>query len=119
MNLNTLPFASKTSTRETHSPPTPFIPSILAHNVMQHTWIEKDDELETDILGDVKFEVNKLAEDVVETVGKLCGPKQCQGQQVELLTIRQRGLVLEGKERKLDDEGVGREENKMILSWRQ
>lgn len=75
-------------------------PSINPTKRKNNTWIEKNDELEADILRDVKFEVNKLAEDVVETVSKLSCPKQCQGQQVELLAIRQRGLVLEGKERK-------------------
>lgn len=74
--------------------------SYIQHERENTTWIEKNDELETDILGDVKLEVNELAQDGVETVCKLSCPKQCQGQQVKLLTIGQRGLVLEKKETK-------------------
>lgn len=120
MNLNTFFSASKTSAINTmHPSPHTLIPSLQAHNLIQHTWIEKDDKLETDVLGDVKFEFNEFAEDVVETVGKLSGSQQCQGQQVELLTIWQRGLVLEGKARELVDGGVGLEEGKMMVRWRQ
>lgn len=67
------------------------------------TWIEKNDELETYILRNIKLELNKFAEDAVESVCKLSSPKQCQGQQVKLLTIGQRGLILKGKDTKLDN----------------
>lgn len=67
------------------------------------TWIKKNDELETYVFRDIKLELNKLAEDGMESVCKLSSPKQCQGQKVKLLTIGQRGLILKGKDIKLGD----------------
>ena len=67
------------------------------------TWIKENKELEANILWNIKLEVNKLAEDGVETVSVLCGPKQSQGKQVEFLTVWQCGLVLKGEEMVLEE----------------
>lgn len=65
---------------------------VFSHNI---TWVKKDDEFNADVFWNIKLEVDQLGENGVEAVSKLCGAKQGQGEQVELLTIGKRRLVLQ------------------------